>query len=86
VFVVPVVQEDPVSVDLVLQREVEGEVLNAFVGVDLHPGGVVVGLEVLDDVGEPHREPIVPVNRHTHTHTHTHTHIGDSFYSSQLIS
>ena len=59
-FLLPVVQEDSVSVDLVLQGEVEGEVFDAFAVVDLHSGGVLVGLKVLDDVREPHREPVEP--------------------------
>lgn len=40
--------------DLVLQSEVEGEVFDAFVVVNLHSGGVVVCLKVLDDIREPH--------------------------------
>lgn len=59
-FFSPVVQEDPVPVDLVLQGEVEGEVLDAFAIVDLHPGGVLVGLKVLDDVREPNGESVEP--------------------------
>lgn len=59
-FFLPVVQKDPVSVDLVLQSEVEGEVFNAFVRVNLHSGGVLIGLKVLDDIREPHRQPVVP--------------------------
>lgn len=46
--------------DLVLQGEVEGEVLDAFVVVDLHSGGVLVGLKVLDHIREPHGEPVEP--------------------------
>lgn len=65
--VLPVVDEEAILVYLVLQGEVEGEVLQALVAVDLHPGGVLVGLEVLDDVGEPHRESVVPVNQKRET-------------------
>lgn len=46
--------------DLVLQGEVEGEVLDAFVVVDLHSGGVLVGLQVLDHIWEPHGQPVEP--------------------------
>lgn len=46
--------------DLVLQGEVEGEVLSGFVVVNLHSGSVLVGLKVLDDIWEPHREPVEP--------------------------
>ncbi len=46
--------------DLVLQGEVEGKVFNAFVVVNLHSGGVLVSLKVLDDIREPHREPVEP--------------------------
>lgn len=56
-------EKDSISVDLVLQREVEGEVFYAFVVVNLHSGGVLIGLEVLDDIWEPHREPVEPGNR-----------------------
>lgn len=62
-FFLPVMDKDSISVDLVLQREVEGEVFCAFVVVNLHSGGVLIGLEVLDDIWEPHREPIEPGNR-----------------------
>lgn len=48
--------------DLVLQGEVEGEVLDALVVVNLHPGGVLVGLQVLDDIWEPHGEPVEPAH------------------------
>lgn len=48
--------------DLILQREVEGEVLNALAVVDLDPGGVLIGLEMLDDVREPHGEPVEPAH------------------------
>ena len=53
--------------DLVLQGEVEGEVLDALVVVGLHPGGVLVGLQVLDDVREPDGEPVVPGHSDTAT-------------------
>lgn len=48
--------------DLVLQGEVEGEVLNALAVVDLDPGGVLIGLEMLDDIREPHGEPVEPAH------------------------
>lgn len=48
--------------DLVLQGEVEGEVLDALAVVNLHPGGVLVGLKVLDDIREPHGEPVEPAH------------------------
>lgn len=56
-------EKDSISVDLVLQREVEGDVFSAFVVVNLHSGGVLIGLEVLDDIREPHREPVEPGHR-----------------------
>lgn len=63
----PVADEDPVGVDLVLQGEVEGEVLDAFVAVGLHLGGIVVCLKMLDDVREPHRQAVVPGSTDTHS-------------------
>lgn len=51
--------------DLVLQREVEGEVFDALVVVDLHSGGVLVSLKVLDDVREPDRQAVVPAQSNT---------------------
>lgn len=48
--------------DLVLQGEVEGEVVDALAVVNLHPGGVLVGLKVLDDIREPHGEPVEPAH------------------------
>lgn len=45
--------------DVVLHGEVEGEVFDALVIEDLHSGGVLVGLQVLDDIWEPHRQPVV---------------------------
>lgn len=49
--------------DLVLQGEVKGEVLDAFVVVDLHSGGVLVCLKVLDHIWKPHGEPVEPAQR-----------------------
>jgi hypothetical protein len=49
-------------VDLVLQGEVEGKVLGTFSVVDLHPGGILIRLEVFDDVREPHRQSIIPAH------------------------
>lgn len=45
---------------LVLQGEVEGEIFDPFVVVDLHLRGVLVGLEVLDDIREPDRQAVIP--------------------------
>lgn len=45
---------------LVLQGEVEGKIFDPFVVVDLHLRGVLVGLEVLDDIREPDRQAVVP--------------------------
>lgn len=59
----PVVDEGPVVVHLVLQREVKSEVLDALVVVDLHPRCVLVRLKVLDDVRKPDRKTIVPTHR-----------------------
>lgn len=57
---VPVIYKDPISVDLVLQGEIESEVFNAFIVMNLYSGGVLVSLKVLDDIWEPHRQPVVP--------------------------
>lgn len=46
--------------DLVLQSEVEGEILSALVGVDLHFGSIFISLQVLNDIREPDRQTIVP--------------------------
>lgn len=54
--------------DLVLQREVEGEALNAFVVVDLHFGRVFVGLQVLDDIREPDGQTIISAITETKRH------------------
>lgn len=56
----PIVDKKAVSVYLVLQGEVEGKIFDPFVVVDLHLGGVLVGLEVLDDIREPDRQAVVP--------------------------
>lgn len=45
---------------LVLQGEVEGKIFDPFAVVDLHLRGVLVGLEVLDDIREPDRQAVVP--------------------------
>lgn len=50
--------------DLVFQREVEGKVLDVLVVVNLHPGRVLIGLKVFDDIRKPHRQPIVPGHKH----------------------
>jgi len=47
--------KDSISVDLILQGEVEGKVFNALVVVNLDSRGVLVGLKVLDYIWEPHR-------------------------------
>lgn len=57
---VPVIYKDSISVDLVFQGEVESEVFNVLIVVNLHSGGVLIGLKVLDDIWEPHRQPVVP--------------------------
>lgn len=57
---VPVIQKDFISMDLVLQCKVEGEVFNALVVMNLHSGGIFVSLEVFDDVREPHRQSVKP--------------------------
>lgn len=56
----PIVEEKAVFVNLVLQGEVEGEIFDPFVVVDLHLRGVLVGLEVLDDIREPDRQAVIP--------------------------
>lgn len=52
--------------DLVLQSEVEGEILNALVGVDLDFGSIFISLQVLDDIREPDRQTIVPGGTQSH--------------------
>lgn len=54
--------------NLVLESEVKSEILNVFVGVDLHFGCVIVGLQVLDDIREPDRQTIVPVGRESNAY------------------
>lgn len=54
-----VVEVLSLAVDLVLQREVEGDVLHLLLGEDLGAGGVLLLLQVLDHVGEPHGETVV---------------------------
>lgn len=45
---------------LILQGEVEGRVFDPHVFVDLHLRGVLICLEVFDDIGEPYRQAIIP--------------------------
>ena len=52
---VPVVDEYSVGVYLVLQGEVKGEVFCMFVVVSLHSRGILIRLQVMDDIREPHR-------------------------------
>lgn len=56
----PIVDKKAVFVYLVLQGEVEGEIFDPFVVVDLHLRGVLIGLEVLDDIREPDRQAVIP--------------------------
>lgn len=56
----PIVDEKAVFVYLVLQGEVEGEIFDPFVVVDLHLRGVLIGLEMLDDIREPDRQAVIP--------------------------
>lgn len=56
----PIVDKKAVPVYLVLQGEVEGKIFDPFAVVDLHLRGVLVGLEVLDDIREPDRQAVVP--------------------------
>lgn len=52
-FLLPVIDEHTIFVDLVLQSKVECEVFRAFIGVDLHFRSIVVCLKVFDDIREP---------------------------------
>lgn len=61
--VLPIINEKAVPVYLVLQGEVKGEVFNAFIVVDLHLGGILICLEVFDDIREPHRQAIIPADK-----------------------
>lgn len=54
-----VVEVLSVAVHLVLQGEVEGDVLHLLLDEDLGARGVLLLLEILDHVREPHRQPIV---------------------------
>lgn len=59
----PVVDKHSVFMDLVLQREIKGEVFGSLVVVDLHAGSVFIRLKVLYDVREPDGQAVVPVHR-----------------------
>lgn len=45
--------------DLVLQREVEGKALNAFIVVDHHFGCIFIGLQVFDDIRKPDGQTVI---------------------------
>ena len=45
--------------DLVLQGEVEGDMLHAFLGEGLGARRILLLLEVLDHVWEPHRQAVI---------------------------
>lgn len=49
----PIVDKKAIFVYLVLQGEVEGKVFDAFIVVDLHLRGILIRLEVFDDIREP---------------------------------
>lgn len=54
-----VVEVLPLTVDLVLQGEVEGHVFDFLLHKDLGAGCVLLLLQVLDHVREPHRQTVV---------------------------
>lgn len=56
-----VVEVLALAVDLVLQGEVEGDVLHLLLDEDLGARGVLLLLQVLDHVGEPHGQTVVAV-------------------------
>lgn len=56
----PIADEQAVFVYLVLQGEVEGKIFDAFIVVDLHLRGILIRLEVFDDIREPDRQAIIP--------------------------
>lgn len=58
-FLLPVIDEHTIFVDLVLQSKVECEVFRAFIGVDLHFRSIVVCLKVFDDIREPDWQAII---------------------------
>lgn len=59
-LLLPIIDEKAIFVYLVLQGKVEGKVFNAFVVVDLHLRGILIGLKVFDDIREPDRQAIIP--------------------------
>lgn len=54
-----VVEVLALAVDLILQGEVEGDVLHFLLDEDLGARGILLLLQVLDHVGEPHGQTVV---------------------------
>lgn len=59
-LLLPIIDEKAIFVYLVLQGKVEGKVFNAFIVVDLHLRGILIGLKVFDDIREPDWQTIIP--------------------------
>lgn len=59
-LVLPIVDEKAISVYLVLQSEVEGEIFNALIVVELHFRGILIRLKVFDDIREPDWQAVIP--------------------------
>lgn len=51
----PVIDKQAISVYLVLQSKIEGEVFDAFMGMHLYSGGIFICLKMFDDIREPYR-------------------------------
>lgn len=56
----PIINKKAIFVYLVLQGEVQGKIFDALIVVNLHLGGILVRLEVFDDIREPDRQAIIP--------------------------
>lgn len=54
-----VIEVFSLTVDLVLQGEVEGHMLHFLLDEDFGARGVLLLLQVLDHVGEPHGQAVV---------------------------
>lgn len=59
-WTLPIVDKKAVFVYLVLQGEVKGNIFDAFIVVDLHLRGILIRLEVFNDIREPDRQAIIP--------------------------
>lgn len=67
-----VIEVLPLSVDLVLQGEVECDVFYSLLDKNLGARGVLLLLQVLDHVGEPHGQTVVAGGRESTEKTDLH--------------